>query len=205
MPVGGTQDGFPAYNLADTTSAAVNFRTPSGDNPAVPLPASIDTIAMQNVINDPIRLLQHAISHQYIESMVVLNIATVDSIDVTSGAVPVKFGAGGIENMPFLVTNADTALVFATLWIEKIRHELGHVLQLQYVQTVILNFPIPGTAKNLSWPPFQLQRFERRLAELADFNHLTMILECPWRPLWDFRPSGACVVWTATGPFPAPG
>ena len=152
MPAGGTQGGFPAYNLADTTPAAVNFRTPSGDNPAVPLPASIDTIPMQNVINDPTRLLQHAISHQFIESMVVLNIATVDSIDVTSGAVPVQFGAGGIENMPFLVTNADTALVFATFWIEKIRHEFGHFLQLQYVQTVILNFPILGTIKSLSWP-----------------------------------------------------
>jgi hypothetical protein len=83
------------------------------------------------LINDPTRLLQHAISHQFIESMVVLNIATVVSIDVTSGAVPVNFGAGGIENMPFLVTNADTALVFATFWIEKIRHGLGHFMQLQ--------------------------------------------------------------------------
>jgi hypothetical protein len=62
----------------------------------------------------------------------------------------VAFGAGGVENMPFLVTNADAAMVFATFWIEKIRDEPGP--QLQYVQTVILNFPILGTNTNLSWP-----------------------------------------------------
>jgi hypothetical protein len=50
MPVRGTQVGFPAYNIADTTPAAVEFRTPSADNTAVPLPASIDTIPMQNVV-----------------------------------------------------------------------------------------------------------------------------------------------------------
>jgi len=61
-------------------------------------------------------------------------------------------GAGGIENMPFLVTNADAALFFATFWIETIRRPSGHFLQLQYVQTVMLNFPVLGTTTNLSWP-----------------------------------------------------
>jgi hypothetical protein len=152
MPVGGTQGGFPAYDLADTTPAATNFRTPFGNSPAVPLPPSIDTIPMQTVINDPTRLLQQAIQGQFIEKMVILDIATVSSIDVTSGQVPVAFGAGGIENMPFLVTNADAALVFATFWIETIKEGPASFLQLQYVQTVILNFPILGTTKNLSWP-----------------------------------------------------
>jgi hypothetical protein len=152
MPPGGTQGGFPPYDLTNTATAATNFRTPFGDTPAVPLPASIDTIPMQTVINDPTRLLQQAINGQFIEEMVVLNIATVASLDEKSGAVPVAFGAGGIENMPFLATNADAALVFATFWIEKIRQPFGHFLQLQYVQTVLLNFPILGTTTNLSWP-----------------------------------------------------
>ena len=152
MPVGGTQGGFPAYDLTDLTPAATNFRTPFGNSPAVPLPASIDTIPMQTVINDPTRLLQQAIQDQFVEKMVVLDIATVSSIDVASGRVPVAFGAGGVENMPFLVTNADAALVFATFWIETIKEGPGRFLQLQYVQTVILNFPILGTTKNLSWP-----------------------------------------------------
>jgi hypothetical protein len=152
MPPGGTQGGFAPYDLSNTTAAATDFRTPFGDNPAVPLPASIDSIPMQTVINDPTRLLQQAIKGQFIEQMAVLNIATAASIDMKSGQVPVAFGAGGIENMPFLVANADAALVFATFWIEKIKRRTGHFLQLQYVQTVILNFPILGTNTNLGWP-----------------------------------------------------
>jgi hypothetical protein len=156
MPVGGTQGGFAPYDLSNTTPAATNFRTPFGNTPAVPLPDDIDGVPMQTVVNDPTRLLQASIDGQFIEKMVVLNIATVASLDVTSGAVPVQFGAGGIENMPFLVDNADTALVFATFWLETIRDADGDgcFFQLQYVQTVLLNFPILGTppGPNLSWP-----------------------------------------------------
>jgi len=82
---------------------------------------------------------------------VVLEVATVTPLN-EAPPLAVPFGAGGIENMPFLVTNADAALVFATFWIEKIKHGGAHFLQLQYVQTVLLNFPILGTAANLSWP-----------------------------------------------------
>jgi hypothetical protein len=152
MPAGGTQGGFPPYNLADQTPAAVNFRTPAGNSPPVPLPASINGVPMQTVINDPTRLLQAAIKNQAIEKMVVLNIATTASLNAAKGPIPVPLGAGGVENMPFLVTNADAALVFATFWIETIRQQTGHYLQLQYVQTVLLNFPILGTSTNLSWP-----------------------------------------------------
>jgi hypothetical protein len=152
MPVGGTQAGFAPYSLANTTPAAVNFRTPFGNIPAIPLPPAIDSVPMQTVINDPTRLLQQAINGQFIEKMVVLNIATVSSLDVTSGPVPVLDGAGGIENMPFLATNADAALFFATFWIETIRRPSGSFLQLQYVQTVMLDFPVLGTTTNLSWP-----------------------------------------------------
>lgn len=154
MPVGGTQGGFPAYDLANTTPAATNFRTPFGNIPEIPLPASINGVPMQTVINDPTRLLQQAIKGQFIEKMVVLNIATTASLDVVGGQVPVADGAGGIENMPFLTANADTALVFATFWIETIRHQKGSFMQLQYVQTVILNFPILNVTPivNLGWP-----------------------------------------------------
>jgi hypothetical protein len=156
MPVGGTQGGFPAYNLADTSPAAVNFRTPFGNIPAIPLPAEINGVPMQTVINDPTRLLQAAIAGQFIEKMVVLTISTEATIAVASPGTPIQTlnGAGGIENIPFLIPNAQTATVFATFWIETIRHSTGSFLQLQYVQTVLLNFPILGKVPvvNLSWP-----------------------------------------------------
>jgi hypothetical protein len=150
MPAGGTQGGFPEYDLSNTTPAATNSRTPFGDTPPTPLPAAIDGVPMQTVINDPTRLLQQALQGQFIEEMVVLEIATA-----ATGSAPVANGGGGIENIPFLQTNANAALMFATFWIEKIKHPAHHFMQLQYVQTVLLNFPLLPTGKPpvpFSWP-----------------------------------------------------
>ncbi|MGO8986748.1 MAG: heme-binding protein [Terriglobales bacterium] len=155
MPAGGTQGGFPEYDLSNTTPAATNSRTPFGDTPPVALPAAINGVPMQTVVNDPTRLLQQAIQGQNIEEMVVLQIATVASLNFQANPKPVTNGGGGIENIAFLETNADTALVFATFWIEKIKHPAHHFMQLQYVQTVLLNFPLLPPGKPpvpFSWP-----------------------------------------------------
>jgi len=163
MPVPGTLGGFPPYDLSNLTPAAVNFRTPAGNTPATPLPTTILGVPMQDVILDPTKLLTAALSNQTIESMVVINIATVASIQQQQpdGQPPktITFngGGGGIENIPFLITNADVATVFATFWIEKIKGPTpdSGFMQLQYVQTVLLNFPLlkPGVAPvPLSWP-----------------------------------------------------
>jgi hypothetical protein len=110
---------------------------------------------MQTVVNDPTRLLQEAIKGQQILEMVVLNIATVASLSFQTPK-PVPNGGGGVENIPFLQTNANAALVFATFWIEKIKHPFRDFMQLQYAQTVLLNFPllpptVPAPAP-FSWP-----------------------------------------------------
>lgn len=175
FPVGGpmhfpgTLSGFAPYDLSNITPAAVNFRTPAGNVPATALPTTILGVPMQDVILDPTKLLTAALSGQKIESMVVINIATVASLQQLQpdpGGPPVpppttitfNGGGGGIENIPFLQTNADAATVFATFWIEKIQGPTPDTsfLQLQYVQTVLLNFPVvvPGSAPgaNLSWP-----------------------------------------------------
>jgi hypothetical protein len=151
MPSGGTVSKFPEFDLTVPDSAA-NPRTPFGNIPPIPLPASIDGVVMQTVINDPTRLLQEAIKGLNILEMVVIEIATVAN---PTGTKPVTDGGGGIENIPFLTTNADAAVVFATFWIEKIAHPAHHFMQLQYVQTVLLNFPIlkpPAPPAPFSWP-----------------------------------------------------
>lgn len=168
---------FPEYNLAIPDSAA-NPRTPFGTSPAEPpLPASIEGVAMQDVVNDPLLILQAIIQKQVDEGHsfegVALNIATQSPITFLtqkndpggpSTAVPVTNGAGGIENILFLEggdptgargPNALTSLVYATFWIEKVTHPLrDHFMQLQYAQMTILNFGIlnaPG-APILGWP-----------------------------------------------------
>ena len=151
MPAGGTVSGFPEFDLT-VPESATNPRTPFGNTPPIPLPADIDGVPMQTVINDPTRLLQAAITGQNILEMVVIDIATVAN---PTGTQPVPDGGGGVENIPFLATNADAAVVFATFWIEKIEHPAHNFMQLQYVQTVILNFPIIKPNADpvpFSWP-----------------------------------------------------
>src|SRR5208282_731815 len=93
-----------------------------------------------------------AIAGQTIEQTTVLNIGTVPSFTIATTPTPtvvnIANGGGGCENIPFLTTNANAATVLATFWIEKVKHAsgIGHFLQLQYVQTVLLNF------LGLSWP-----------------------------------------------------
>jgi len=136
IPPPGAPNGFPEYNL----SAPNPFRSS-------PLPAAIT----QAVVTNPNSFLQNAVAGQTIVETVVLDIATVPSFTIGTPSptvVPVPNGGGGVENIPFLTTNADAATVFATFWIEKVKHHHGggHFLQLQYSQTVLLNF------LGLSWP-----------------------------------------------------
>jgi hypothetical protein len=104
----------------------------------------------------PVKLLTAALSNQVIKKMVVINISTVASLQQEqlqppppAPSVPPKTitfngGGGGVENIPFLQANADAATVFATFWIEQIAGPTSadDFFQLQYVQTVFLNFPI---------------------------------------------------------------
>ncbi len=171
--------GLTQYDLT-VPDSATNPRTPFGTNPPLPpLPAQINGVPMQEVVNDPITLLQAVIRQQlsdgYCFEGTVLNIATQASItffanpnsspgDPTVAVNPTN-GAGGIENILFLEggdpvgpkgANADAALVYATFWIEKVTHPTHpSFMQLQYAQMVILNFQrltaLPVT-KNVGWP-----------------------------------------------------
>lgn len=54
----------------------------------------------------------------------------------------------GIQNIPFVVTNANADAMTAIFWIEEVEHPdcYGTFLQLQYTQTVMLQF------LNIDWP-----------------------------------------------------
>jgi len=160
---------FEQYNLA-VAAGPGNARTPfKTTEPS--LPAAIDGVPMQDVIDDPIRLLQGVIEklkkdgHTF--EGTVLNIATQAELRFFDGVneailegkpeppsttVHVPFGSGGIENIPFLEggeppgadgPNALTATVYATFWIEKVSHPTHpDFTQLQYAQMTVLDFGI---------------------------------------------------------------
>ncbi len=160
--------GFPNYTLTNAASLT-NPRTPFGNVPAIPLPAEINGVLMQDLVNDPIKLLQSEIAQQDVDGFqfegVALNItsqtpvpfATQPNQDSPVTNVAVPDGGGGIENIPFLQANANSVLVYATFWITTVSHPKRQekFLQLQYAQMVLLNFPIlkaPAPQPMISWP-----------------------------------------------------
>lgn len=160
--------GVPPFTPYDLTipEGAGNPRTPFATSPPDPaLPGDIDGVAMQDVVNDPILLLRRVVQRQIDEGHsfegTVLNIASQASVNFRTlpdaptsvvQTVAVTNGAGGIENILFLEggepvgakgPNANTAMVYATFWITKVKHpQRPTFMQLQYAQMVVLNFPI---------------------------------------------------------------
>ncbi len=126
---------------------------PIGDamNLAKPSPSrtQLDHVAdlTQAQLSNPNLFLSQAIEKQTIVGTTVIQIASATK----QGTVP--DAGGGVANIAFLVgkpptgPNADVPTVTATFWIERVRDAAGkETLQLQYTQTVLLNF------SGLSWP-----------------------------------------------------
>jgi hypothetical protein len=160
--------GFTGYDLA-IPEGPENPRTPFKTT-GPPLPPEIDGVPMQDVVKDPIKLLQQKITEQKADGHtfkgVALNVATEakirffdnpnskpgDEPPAPTTVVEVPGASGGIENIPFLQggeptgakgPNALTALVYATFWIEKVSHpKQPDFMQLQYAQMTILDFAI---------------------------------------------------------------
>ena len=75
----------------------------------------------------------------------------VDSLEISVSASGVtaagEDAVGALGNIPFLAPNAEVAQVNASFWLERVTNPAGaSFLQLQYSQTVLLNF------NGLSWP-----------------------------------------------------
>ena len=128
-PSPGTPNNLPEYNL----STPSNFRTtPTPDVKQ----AAVTLDTNQAAVTDPNSLLTAEITGQTITATTVLHVSTADD--------PANHTFGGAENTPFLQANASVAQVSATFWIETVQfpppYTDRYYLQLQYSQTVFLNF-----------------------------------------------------------------
>jgi hypothetical protein len=122
-PPPGTKHPFPQYDLGVGT----RFRT-------VPTPAGIT----QEVICDPHVLLREALREQAAQG----HILTRATWLITSTE-----RAGGLGNIPFIVSNANPLSLESVFSIETVRSPAGtEYLQLGYSQTALLNF------RGLSFP-----------------------------------------------------
>jgi hypothetical protein len=116
------------------------FRQPSD-------PATVPGIT-QAMVKNPSTVLTKAIAGQDIVHTIVLRVAATNA----------HLASVGTANTFFLTENASANLVSATFWIETVKnpHAAGHFLQLQYTQTVMLDF------NGLRWPHVSVATLRRQ-------------------------------------------
>jgi hypothetical protein len=117
---------FPEQTLATPTS----FRTSAAGLKGV----------TQAMVNNPNGILQAAIAGQHITSTTTLHVTSTDAPVPGGGTANTAFLRGGAGG-----PNAVAVSVNATFWLETLQGQTAPT-QLQYAQTVLLNF------NGLSWP-----------------------------------------------------
>jgi hypothetical protein len=76
-----------------------------------------------------------------------VNVTTPANATPPSTTISIPAPSGNIGNIPFVVRNANATRLDAIFWIETVQQPDGSTfLQLQYTQTVILNF------LGIDWP-----------------------------------------------------
>jgi hypothetical protein len=123
----GSENDFAEYNRS----------TPSAFRTSPNLLAGIS----QDIVTDPSVALRHALHNQILET---------DSLSVMTHR------GGGVNNIPFITTNANAVVMNATFWIERIQGPQGDFLQRQYAQTVLVDFG------GLNWPHVSVAKLPRR-------------------------------------------
>lgn len=144
-----TVPGGPIIDTVDPTPFTVD-----SDGNRINVPHSSPYMSLLNnatppngipkeAIMDPNIVLKNAIAGQNIISTVVI-LLDANPIKGVSN-VPPSPTVGGITNIPFVQVNANATTLSAIFWIETVQRSDGTTfLQLQYTQTVILDFPVFG-------------------------------------------------------------
>jgi hypothetical protein len=92
------------------------------------------------MVNNPNSVLTAAIAGQHITSTTTLHVTTIDLPTPGGGTANTAFLKGGADG-----PNATAVSVTATFWLETLQGQSAPT-QLQYTQTVLLNF------NGISWP-----------------------------------------------------
>jgi hypothetical protein len=123
---------FPSESTLTTPSA---LRTN-------PLPENFP----QSLVDDPNSFLTSANALAASKGFTFVEAIAI-KVNATNGTTEGQEALSTISNISFLVPNADVGTVTATFWLERVTNPQGaSFLQLQYSQTVMLNF------NGLSWP-----------------------------------------------------
>jgi hypothetical protein len=141
-----------AFGTAPFSGISPTYDTPFTNTAAAGV--TLPPLYTQAYVTNPNQALIDVISSQTISSTVVFEFtSTVFSLTTPSAPDPYNQTPngngtniiipepGGILNIPFLEANADVTTINATFWVENVTNPDGSFfLQLQYTQTVVLDF-----------------------------------------------------------------
>ncbi|MCB9592796.1 MAG: hypothetical protein H6719_08690 [Sandaracinaceae bacterium] len=122
---------------------------------SAPLPPGITPAIVRN---PNVLLQQHLAGTTVLEmDVLILSANPIAGIDGVQGTFEQVGKAGGIVNIPFVVKNANSNSMTCIFWLEKVRDDATgeEFLQVQYSQTVILDFQVlgaNGTPVDIKWP-----------------------------------------------------
>lgn len=145
-----TSDGAPNIPDISIKPFPIGDRSSTHDFPeqTLTMPSKFRTFGdgltdiTQDMVNNPNSVLRSSIKDQQISATITLQVATDYTPVPGGGTANTAFLGGTAARGP----NAEAVNVTATFWLEKIQGESAPRQQLQYSQTVLLNF------HGLSWP-----------------------------------------------------
>ena len=174
-------DSLLAQGSFFTVEGGPQFGTPATD----PTPFTIVDGKRVNVTNAAyLALLENAIPPNGIDKPVILNPNLlledairgqniIETVVILLDANPIQgvcnpnalTATGGITNIPFVNVNANANSFTAIFWIETVQNPDGSkFLQLQYTQTVILEFPVFAGSQvlDIRWPHISVATLRKK-------------------------------------------
>jgi len=105
-----------------------------------------------NVVLNPVEFLKQDLAGQTVLCTKMIKISS-------------NLTQGGVLNIPFLKEEATADQIEATFYIEKVQEGNLIFWQLQYVQTVIIDFPVFGVPPVISWPHISVATLRKLAGE----------------------------------------
>ncbi|RKP47073.1 heme-binding protein [Pararobbsia silviterrae] len=153
----GAPDLTNAALLAAFSALPIGIPNPTLANPYLAPYQHFHAAPFQGVFDpsNPLAILNGAIQ-KVLPGAVILNTTTF-TVDSTLN--------GGIQNIPFIIAQAQAAQVIATFWVQEVQVAEGTRYVLQYAQRVILEFfpRTDGTPGKIQWPHISVNTMIREL------------------------------------------
>jgi hypothetical protein len=143
IPLGATPNNFFSVNPQNPITAPTQPKSLSG----APIPYGAGQFGVQIDGNKVFSVANQQDPDTFLQDTLIKNNDTITSMQVLSFNTNIV--DSGILNIPFLQNNVKAIDMTATFWIETLK--TGEV-QLQYSQTINLQFPPTGSTTPIIWP-----------------------------------------------------